>query len=400
MKKTFAAILVLLFGIALAVVLGEIFIRILVAPSAEQKNTFLQELPSKVHPQFASLKGPLMAGYIAHPFWGFQANPDLSGVNNFGFKEEESLPYSPKKNEFVIGLFGGSVALINYQNLKTILEGASKKLRCERQLKLINFALEGFRQPSQLNISSYFLDSLDATVNLDGNNEVTATRSAGLPADYPEFYHDLYAVSPEKLEALNAAYAWEKRKAQWAFFTLRYPVLLKSDLLFFLSLRALAFFEKQKWTNMVMAEKASPDFGHNQKEWEKMQDGLQSWERFTRRQHQMAQVSKVTSFFFIQPSQYSPDGKKFTAQEKAAALYPDASRVEMHRKIFEALRFSGLRLQEEGLKVFDLMSLFANKSETVYVDTCCHLNEFGNQILAQEISRILIAEINRLPCPR
>lgn len=52
----------------------------------------------------------------AHPYFGFSLDSDWrvaakgSKMNNFGFRNSEDFPYKKSPNEFVVGIFGGSVA--------------------------------------------------------------------------------------------------------------------------------------------------------------------------------------------------------------------------------------------------------------------------------------------------
>ena len=42
-------------------------------------------------------------------------------------------------------------------------------------------------------------------------------------------------------------------------------------------------------------------------------------------------------------------------------------------------------LRTEGIPIYDLTMLFASESRTVYRDSCCHLNELGNRLMAETI---------------
>ena len=53
----------------------------------------------------------------------------------------------------------------------------------------------------------------------------------------------------------------------------------------------------------------------------------------------------------------------------------------------------GQLLRNEGVRVFDATMMFADIKEPVYTDTCCHLNELGETILADAVIDAIVAEI-------
>ncbi len=47
-------------------------------------------------------------------------------------------------------------------------------------------------------------------------------------------------------------------------------------------------------------------------------------------------------------------------------------------------------MQSTKLPIFDLTDIFARTTQTVYRDSCCHLNRLGNQIMADAILRTIV----------
>src|SRR4028118_766124 len=120
-----------------------------------------------------------------HPFFGFiqQPGPDFRPgfkVNNYGFISPYDYPLKKnQKNQFIIGVFGGSVAsnyaVFDLQN--QILPRYLKQLPGlkDKEFVILSFATGGYKQPQQLLILNYFLalgQELDMVVNIDGFNEV------------------------------------------------------------------------------------------------------------------------------------------------------------------------------------------------------------------------------------
>jgi hypothetical protein len=378
---------------------GEVFIRLVVAPSAQEKTQFENKLNQIQNESFNDYQGPQMGRLIPHPYWGHQLNTSFEGANNFGFPESENLPYKRKTHEFVVGLFGASVARWAADKIKSDLEN-QEGLRCGRRLKLLNFANDGYLQPSQLHIASYFIENLDATINLDGHNEVAASNRYATPINYPYFFHEQYLTTPAKAKLLTKSFAMEKRKQLLAKTLLGLPLLLKSDFIYYLGYRAEAWFEIKKWEYLDKMKGLSPHVTTPVPRSELMQDGPPSWEKYTLMQYKMEKAFQIPAYFFIQPSQYSPDGKVFSDEETRVALHSNPDRVEDFKKVFLKLRQSGKKMQTLGVDVIDLMSLFSKNNESIFIDTCCHINQRGNEILGSAIAKEVINRINRLPCKR
>ena len=46
-------------------------------------------------------------------------------------------------------------------------------------------------------------------------------------------------------------------------------------------------------------------------------------------------------------------------------------------------------LRAANVPIFDLTGIFQHTSETVYIDTCCHINSRGNEIMGKEIVQVI-----------
>ncbi|MFS8086823.1 MAG: hypothetical protein ACMG6H_14410, partial [Acidobacteriota bacterium] len=125
-----------------------------------------------------------------HPYFGFVDRVGLSHrfkdsqidhvSNNFGFASDYPYPFKRQHpNQFLVGVFGGSVAA-NYSLFEmeeNILASQLKKLPglADKEIIVLPFAMGAFKQPQQLIVLSYFLSldqDLDLIINIDGFNEV------------------------------------------------------------------------------------------------------------------------------------------------------------------------------------------------------------------------------------
>ena len=85
-------------------------------------------------------------------------------------------------------------------------------------------------------------------------------------------------------------------------------------------------------------------------------------------------------YFFLQPNQYVKHSKPVSVEERATAI---------NSEVADYHGCPDQDLASEGVPVFDLTGIFHETPATVYVDACCHLNERGNQVMAQQIVSVI-----------
>lgn len=95
-------------------------------------------------------------------------------------------------------------------------------------------------------------------------------------------------------------------------------------------------------------------------------------------------------YHFLQPNQYVPGAKPLTDEELAKAFREESQGVEEVRLGYPLLMARGRRLREQGVEFFDLSDIYADSSETLYKDDCCHLNERGHELLAAAMLQRII----------
>ena len=60
---------------------------------------------------------------------------------------------------------------------------------------------------------------------------------------------------------------------------------------------------------------------------------------------------------------------------------------------YPGLRDAGPRLQQRGVNFVDLTQIFLDRDEPLYIDTCCHFNRLGNEIMGQQMARAIADEL-------
>lgn len=93
---------------------------------------------------------------------------------------------------------------------------------------------------------------------------------------------------------------------------------------------------------------------------------------------------------FLQPNQYVEGSKVLTQEELATAIAPGAEPGRLAAAGYPKLRRQGHALAKRGVRFHDATPIYQNEPRTVYADTCCHVNELGNETLARfMVDRIL-----------
>ena len=122
---------------------------------------------------------------------------------------------------------------------------------------------------------------------------------------------------------------------------------------------------------------------------EMIQKRIAIWKKYTILEDDLVRKRAGTPiFFFLQPNQYLKNSKPFSEQEKRVAV--ETSWIEgIHERIM-LLKVAAQNLRRSEVPMFDLTGIFSNTEETVYIDFCCHLNDLGNQIMADAVVSNLI----------
>ena len=107
----------------------------------------------------------------------------------------------------------------------------------------------------------------------------------------------------------------------------------------------------------------------------------------------MDQISKargIKYFHFLQPNQYIPNSKPINSEESKIAIDTTAHWQKPVLAGYPFLIKKGAELKLKGVRFYDLTQIFKDKSQTLYLDNCCHLNLEANQHLGKEIGQIII----------
>ena len=107
----------------------------------------------------------------------------------------------------------------------------------------------------------------------------------------------------------------------------------------------------------------------------------------------MARLARANGIVYVhalQPNQYLEGSKPLSEEEQRVAFDPRhkyrTGVVEGYPLLIEA----GRRLRDNNVNFLDWTSAYENVEESLYVDSCCHVNELGNELLIDDLVRAIL----------
>ena len=360
-----------------------------------------------------------------HPFFGYVLKQEIfaneeSGirVNNYGLLSKYDYPFiKSNNNQFVIGVFGGSVAndfAVNSLISEAIgNQGFIQYLKQIPQLKdkeiiILCFAGGGYKQPQQLLMLNYFISigqEFDAVINIDGFNEVALSHQNNqerIELFLPSVQHilpltqlasdDLSVMAAivqisklknnlstgiNKLESCKLAFCYGWRSLQVKGLLNRYQTeIIKYD-----EQIARNSSKIDRSNSLVYLNKMS-EVLEDKVAFEKV---AKNWYESSLTMSQILADRNILYFHFIQPNQYHPTERIYSPEEKIFIIEDHSYAVGV-RKGYPVLLSKINSLQEAKVNIFNTVNIFDGEKEIVYRDACCHYNMNGQTILERYIA--------------
>lgn len=365
------------------------------------------------------------ARHILHPYLGFVADPEKNpNINQLGWVGPNPVGKNSEDSIRII-IFGGSVAQQLYEashnalinKLKSDIRFAGKKI------EVLNAALSGYKQPQQLEALTYLLSmgsEYNIVINLDGFNELALPYAENwknnVAINYPRGWN-FYAKKTVNNNALDAMVSLEeirsKRKNLASFFN---TDILKNNMTTLLLWNVIdrrnrvAEFEHTQVLSDALTDDAPSYQTHGPSSG--ATDAMNVLEKLADTWYyssiQMAKISAsnhITYLHFLQPNQYVPNSKHFTDQERKYALAGTNAADENNIHQVNAVLFNdavtrgypllqdrGKKLQQQQIRFFDLTLIYQDTRATIYKDSCCHVNDEGNEMLISTIAEAIRRE--------
>lgn len=363
---------------------------------------------------------------IVHPYMGYVVDFHEDACGTIGFcndrirrygKEHPGQHFVPKTDgNLIVAITGGSFA--NgvgagstpgkwEEALATIPAFADKKIY------IYTLALGGFKQPQQLNAMSFFLGmgaEFDMIINVDGFNEValpvSENRGWKINPFFPRFWSRLAGWSKvdariRRLEGEVSFYQGRQADLARQFQTGWYRNSALANMLWISGNQKLKaktgqlqvdLLEQGNRKDRVLTSKLEsrgPTFKSRDYE-VYLESSVAFWVKSSESLNAIANVYDVPYFHFLQPNQYVKGSKIFTEEERKLAIKLEGNGYARAATAgYPLLIEAGKKLVDRQVNFTDLTQMFANNSEVLYKDSCCHVNTRGYDYVVDEIVKVL-----------
>ena len=347
----------------------------------------------------AESEGRFVAGNVAvpwkvgiHPYFGFGEPP------GFGFAAGDAASPVLDADTVVVAVTGGSVSQRMRHHAAAVLEAEIAQIPrfAGKRVASIGIGHFAWKQPQQLQALAYFLalgGRLDVLVNLDGYNEVmdaAIARRRGLFPAYPVLWGFLTrnAFGADEVERIGERTTWRKvrKRLATAFSRLRWSVT--ASLVWEIA--------DDRVARRIVARE-SESTGEAKAAYVKSARGPERtfaspeefrrfcalvWKDSSVAMKHLAEGAGASYFHFLQPSQYLEGSKPLSEEELRDAFNPSKNSPAAGYPFLLELAPA---LEKEEVAFRSLVDVFHGRTETLYADPCCHVNQRGNEILAREI---------------
>jgi hypothetical protein len=375
--------------------------------------------------------------FVQHPYLGYSGNPSYrdkpfdeamgvavhllfpgepteyylrnSKVNAQGFVSEHE-DYLRGDGAFNIGVFGGSVAhqLSTVGGDTLIAEVETRFPELRGRVRVLNFATGGYKQPQQLinlMLTSVQGVRLHVVINLDGFNEV-AMSGYDVTTRYnpvlPSRFHYLTLMmklgsdttSSDTIVRYAEVLRLRRKADRWHSTANRWPwdkTELGRALLGKLAVRSL---DQANRKEIALHKSIHVPVGVLDYQPPCLEDEVDPcwdviadiWEQSSLQMDAIARQIGAQYLHFVQPNQYVEGSKALTDRERELAYTPEIPWAQNTRKGYPLLKERIPAMIARGVDVHELTSVFAEITEDIYIDACCHYNKLGNDLVAATIA--------------
>jgi hypothetical protein len=394
------------------------------------------------NPEGSPVPNPFTSGDLhgaIHPYFGFvyKVNPggEKRSLHNIKFNKHGFIfnakydfpgcceyPSVRNPNEIFVGIFGGSLAggLAYWMQERPGFAEAIRAIPrfAGKQVRIVSFALGGYKQPQQLMVLAYYLalgQPLDVVINVDGINEVllgAGLLNSRIDIGYPDasMWMDLVrfleaqaqqAHTPEDLLGNYHSIMgqrWARRANDCRFGTC------------YTFAKLLQHWHQSNSTSAastVSAVSAPPFFFHINPasiNIENMTETIgrhpmvtaraaydvvaELWVRSSHAMQQLARGKNILYIHALQPSPWFRHSNPYVPHGPAEAT---AHLKKVIPIAYPALLAKGAKFRELGVNFLDASALLDDQSASVYDDDQGHLTPEGYDLLSEAIAKALAA---------
>ncbi|MCA8956453.1 MAG: hypothetical protein KDC87_10290, partial [Planctomycetes bacterium] len=351
-----------------------------------------------------------------HPYLGFVYTPKINQdkfqafhskypITNFGYVDTQPPIHKRAPGKLVVAIIGGSVALGFGLDGDEMLTRELKKHEeyKDREIEYVRLGLGGHKQPQQLLTMAYLLSlgaEFDLVINIDGFNEIALPPIENVPAGvypfFPRAWHfisgDALSREQQELVGLRAVNTkWRRDLAAWFRDSVfRYSV----------TLQLLWKIRDRSYSGAIgHASKALRDQKPEDRSFRSLGPGMdgidkdrlhaqlaRQWRAASVQLHHLCRENGILYLHFLQPNQYV-EGSKHIGPVEHKIAWEEKGDYRKHVVLgYPHLIDEGRKLVSDGVDFHDLTGIFRGYEKPLYVDTCCHFNREGQEIMAKRIA--------------
>jgi hypothetical protein len=384
-------------------------------------------------PTYASVGDPLagqLTADVLNPYFGpshrsglpFDVPPELRApnskaprvtTNNFGFASPYNFPIDRGDNEFIIGIFGGSVSVWFCQvGVEHLLDDLRQhEFFKARTLVPLCMAHEGYKQPQQALVLAYFLSigqPFDLVINIDGLNEVALSplnNQQNLDISMPSASHfiplinliDKGSLTPQRLESLAAIARYKSRVDDVTGVLNRNRSAAVDAVLGGYRTWLVSRYDREARTlDALPSTPGSSLIGAIPPTAQRngpvlFQEIAHNWAQASLLMRAMLAAMDIPYVHVLQPNQYHRTTRSFSPEESAVAISADSafkSGVEQgYPVLLSEAASQGLATRAnffDGTRIFDM------EPAPAYIDNCCHYTRVGYLRLADFVAHAIM----------
>lgn len=368
---------------------------------------------------------------ILHPYFGYsnqamelKKNCDETVKSDACYERQkmpDDLPVPKKQNGVLnVAVLGGSVAVgtvkgTPHQLYERLLSNLPEYEGYKVNLHLM--AAGGYKQPQPLMMLGYYYSlgaQYDIVIALDGFNEIGVSMSEykwkKIHPVFPRSWNsrvsntvdqDLVRLTATKYQLNSSHLTRSKVINKKPFkFSITANLLWKAldnnfkNKVSLLNQKIANFSGSDSISKSMQYEKLGPDYQFEN--WPSLaRYSSEIWANATMATYGLATSMGAEFFSFIQPNQYIDNAKPMMSDvEKKVAFIRNPSGSyggygAWYRIGYPFLIDYQKTLKNKGVNTTDLTFLFKNESKVVYVDNCCHFNEYGYSKIVEAIVGII-----------
>jgi hypothetical protein len=326
-------------------------------------------------------------------------------VNEYGLLDNGSPIRHRDENKVIVAFAGGSVSWhVSAQGDNVFVQELKKAARFRgKDIEIVRLALSGYKEPQQLLLLTYLLSlgaEYDILINIDGYNETALHENENANQQvFPPFPRAWWTrverqPDPRTIGLFYRVMATRQDCQAWAQFCNGLPLQRLSTVNFLWKSRDNRYAQRLLADNIVLVQERLQNPGYQITGPRQSFAGpaelryflVDYWARSSVTLGRLCHAHEIEYHHVLPPNQYLEGSKPMSSEERSQAIHLEGT-GQTAAEMYPQLVDQGKHLVERGINFHDLSMLFVNVEEPLYVDTCCHYNLTGNELVARAIAR-------------